>query len=233
MNDESKSDDYKDLTQDEMLERAKQLLTLTDLVDRYPAVVERRITGMIFILIGGGVSLATLFFTSLMSAYPDIGTDLFTVLVFVIGSLAFSGIVIFRLINPLTQSYSTMKETSDDGMSLQVKVTWGILVALIIISAIYYFGTGQGHLFPLFMQIVLSIGNAGIYHDMRKDPNSSDVAFAHLILVALMVLSILPIVFLPSISFPIMILVDIGGLYGIGIYTLFTAERLLVQTMET
>jgi hypothetical protein len=65
MNEESNSDDTKELTQEEMLERAKQLLTLTDLVDRYPAVMERRITGMIFVLIGGGVSLATLFFTSL------------------------------------------------------------------------------------------------------------------------------------------------------------------------
>jgi hypothetical protein len=186
---------------------------------------------MIFVLIGGGVSLATLFFTSLMSAYPDIGTDLFIVLVFVIGSLAFSGIIVFRLINPLTQSYSHIT-SQDDEMSPLVKVTWGILVTAIIIFAIYSFGTGQGELFPLFIQIVLTIGNLGIYIDMKRDPKSSDIAFAHLILVLLMGLSIIPIIFLNQIAFPIMILVDIGGLYGIGIYTLLTAERLLVQTME-
>jgi hypothetical protein len=45
--------------------------------------------------------------------------------------------------------------------------------------------------------------------------------------------SIIPIILLSPIAFSIMILVDIGGLYGIGIYTLLTAERLLVQTMET
>ena len=230
MSDETNHDDSKELSQEELLKRAKQLLTLSDLVEGYPAVVERRITGMIFILIGGGVSLATLFFTSLMSAYPEIGTDLFVVLVFVIGSLAFSGIVVFRLINPLTQSYRKIT-SEDDEMSLLVKVTWGIIVVAIIIFAIYSFGTGQGELFPLFIQIVLTIGNSGIYIDMKKDPKSSDVAFAHLILVFLMAMSILPIIFLPPIAFPIMILVDIGGLYGIGIYTLLTAERLLVHTM--
>ncbi|MFW9847928.1 MAG: hypothetical protein ACFFF4_02245 [Candidatus Thorarchaeota archaeon] len=231
MNDETNFDDSKEPTQKEMLERAKQLLTLTDLVDSYPAVVERRITGMIFILIGGGVSLATLFFTSLLSAYPELGTDLFVVLVFVIGSLAISGLVIFRLINPLTQSYSSVARSTGEGMSTGVKVTWGILVIAIIIFAIYSFGTDQGQLFPIFIQIVLTIGNTGIYLDMRKEPRSSDVAFAHLILVTLMGFSILPIIFLTPIAFPIMILVDIGGLYGIGIYTLLTAERLLVQTM--
>ncbi|MHA1906216.1 MAG: hypothetical protein ACW98Y_02895, partial [Candidatus Thorarchaeota archaeon] len=214
MNDETNSDDYKELTQDEMLERAKQLLTLTDLVERYPAVVERRITGMLFVLIGGGVSLATLFFTSLMSSYPEIGSDLFVVLVFVIGSLAISGIVMFKLINPLTQSYSRTAMSSDDGMSTGVKVTWGILVASIVIFAVYSFGTGQGQLFPLFIQIVLTIGNAGIYNDMRKEPKSSDVAFAHLVLVVLMGVSIIPIILLSPIAFSIMILVDIGGLYG-------------------
>ena len=137
MNNESNSDDTKDLTQEEMLERAKQLLTLTDLVDRYPAVMERRVTGMIFVLIGGGVSLATLFFTSLMSAYPDIGSDLFIVLVFVIGSLSISGIIVFRLISPLTRSYSNIESSSKTDMSLMMKATWGIIVVVIIIFAIY------------------------------------------------------------------------------------------------
>ena len=118
-------------------------------------------------------------------------------------------------------------------MSLMMKATWGIIVVVIIIFAIYSFGTDQPQLFPIFIQIVLSVGNAGIYHDMKKDPKSSDVAFAHLILVILMVLSIVPIILLSPIAFPIMILVDIGGIYALGIYTLFTAERLLVQTMES
>jgi hypothetical protein len=233
LNDETNSEDTKELSQEEMLERAKQLLTLTDLVDRYPAVMQRRVTGMIFILIGGGVSLATLFFTSLLNAYPGIGTDLFVVLAFVIGSLAISGIIVFRLINPLTQSYTNIDTQTKEEMSREMKITWGFIVVVIIIFSIYSFGTGQPLLFPIFIQIVLSIGNAGIYYDMKKDPESADVASAHLLLVILMVISLIPIILLPPIAFPIMILVDIGGIYAMGIYTLFTAERMLVQTMET
>jgi len=232
-NSDDNSDDTKDISQEEMLKRAKQLLTLTDLVDRYPAVVERRVTGMIFILIGGGVSLATLFFTSLISAYPGIGSDVFTVVVFVVGSLALSGLIIFRLINPLTRSYSSVESKSRNEMSPLVKVTWGSLAIAIIIFSIYSFGTGQPELFPVFIQIVLFIGNTGIYLDMRKDPQAADVLFAHLAFVVLVLFSIIPVVLLPPIAFSIMILVDIGGLYALGIFTLLTAERLLVQTMDS
>lgn len=230
MSDEPQSNDTEELSQKEMLERAKQLLMLTDLVDRYPAVIERRITGIIFILIGGGVSLATLFFTSLINAYPGIGSNLFVVIGFVVGSLSISGIIVFKLVNPLTQSYSRI-DSSKDEMSTLMKVTWGILVMAIIIFAIYSFGTDQPHLFPIFIQIVLSIGNSSIYYDMRRNPRSADISIAHLILVAFVVLSIIPIVLLQSLAFSIMILVDIGGLYAIGIYTLLTAERLLVSSM--
>jgi len=233
MNDDSTSNDEKDLSQEEMLERAKQLLTLTDLVDRYPAVVERRITGIIFILIGGGVSLATLFFSSLMNAFPSIGSDLFIVVVFVIGSLALSGIIVFRLIRPLTQSYSNIGSSTAEGMTLLMKATWGIIVVVIVLLTIYSFGTGQQQLFPIFIQIVLAFGNAAIYYDMRKDPQASEYSLSHLILVVLIVVSIVPIIILPSLAFTIMILIDIGGIYGLGIYILLTAERMLVQTMES
>ncbi len=232
MNNETSSNDEKDLSQEEMLERAKQLLTLTDLVDRYPAVVERRITGIIFILIGGGVSLATLVFSSLMSAFPGIGSDVFVVVFFVIGSLAFTGIIVFRLVIPLTQSYSNIKQT-EKGMSNAMKVTWGINVMVIIILSIYTFGTGQPHLFPIFIQIILAIGNIAIYYEMRTDPNSAEFSLSHLILVVFIILSIIPIVLLPDLAFTVMILVDIGGIYGLGIYILLTAERMLVQTMES
>ncbi|MCK5152484.1 MAG: hypothetical protein KAQ65_11600, partial [Candidatus Thorarchaeota archaeon] len=123
MNSDSTSNDEKDPSQEEMLERAKQLLTLTDLVDRYPAVVERRITGIIFILIGGGVSLAALVFSSLMDTFPGIGSDVFVVVLFVVGILTFTGIIVFRLIIPLTQSYSNIKQ-KEKRMSNAMKVTW-------------------------------------------------------------------------------------------------------------
>ncbi len=231
MNTEPNSDETKELSQEEMLERAKQLLTLTDLVDRYPAVVERRVTGLIFILIGGGVSLATLFFSSLMSAYPGIGSDVFTVVLFVVGALALSGIIVFKLVNPLTQSYSNVASSAKGEMSLAMKLTWGTLVVVIVIFTVYSFGTGQAELFPLFIQIILVIGNGAIYYDMKSDPKSSDLAVSHLVLVILIFVSIAPIILLPIIAFPIMILIDIGGLYALGVYTLLTAERILVQTM--
>ena len=43
MNNDTNPNDSEELTQEEMLKRAKQLLTLTDLVDRYPAVVEKHL----------------------------------------------------------------------------------------------------------------------------------------------------------------------------------------------
>ena len=232
MNSDSTSNDEKDPSQEEMLERAKQLLTLTDLVDRYPAVVERRITGIIFILIGGGVSLAALVFSSLMDTFPGIGSDVFVVVLFVVGILTFTGIIVFRLIIPLTQSYSNIKQ-KEKGMSNAMKATWGINVIVIVIFAIYSFGTGQPHLFPISIQILLAIGNIAIYYDMKTDPDSSEFSLAQLVFVVFIILSMIPIVLLPALAFTVMILVDIGGIYGLGIYILLTAERMLVQTMES
>ncbi len=229
MIDESNSDD-KAISQEEMLERAKKLLMLTDLVDRYPAVVERRVTGLIFVLTGGGVSLATLFFMSIFDIIEALGLTLLGVVIFVVLSLSVSFITAFRLVAPLTQSYTTIKPTEQEGMTLMT-VMWGIFAIIMIVVSIYSFGSGQIFIFPIVVQILLSIGNVVIYQGMRVDPKTADYSRTHLVFVIVIVLSLIPIIAIPQIAFSIMILVDIGGLYALGIYILITAERLLVHSM--
>ncbi|MFW9918442.1 MAG: hypothetical protein ACFFED_02510 [Candidatus Thorarchaeota archaeon] len=229
MNDDSYSDDN-DISQEEMLERAKKLLMLTDLVDRYPAVVERRVTGLVFVLIGGGVSLATLIFMSLFEAIEALGFMLLGVVIFVVLSLSVSFIIAFRLVVPLTQSYATTSPSEQEGMTL-MKIMWGIFAIVMVVVSIYSFGTGQVFIFPIVVQLLLGIGNLVIYDGMRKDPKTADYSRSHLVLVILVFVSLIPIVLVPPLAFSMMILIDIGGLYALGIYILITAERLLVHTV--
>ncbi len=230
MNDESKSENQNDLSQEEMRESAMKLLKLTDLVDRYPAVVERRVTGLIFVLIGGGVSIITLVYTTLFGFFQALGLELISVVFFVVISLLVSFIIAFRLIVPLTKSYTSI-EQEEDQSSWLVNVIWGAFAIIMVISSIYSFGTGQPLLFLIVVQIILAIGNLAIYLDMRKNPKSVDYSLSHLVFVLLVSLSLIPILALPELAFSVMILVDIGGLYAQGIYILMTAERILVQTM--
>ena len=230
MNDESNSHNENELTQDEVLTKAKQLLKLTDLVERYPAVVERRVTGLIFVLIGGGVSLATLLFYSLIEYVFIPGYELLSVVIFVIASLSVSFLISFKLVRPLTRSYTRTSQREEE-LSGPMKILWSAISIIMVISSIYSFGTGQPYLFPIIVQIVLALGNLFIYYGLRTDPKSADYAGSHLVLVIFVILSIVPIILVPQIALSIMILVDIGGLYALGIYILSTAERMLVQTM--
>ncbi|MFW9908696.1 MAG: hypothetical protein ACFFEF_08980 [Candidatus Thorarchaeota archaeon] len=232
MNNESTPNDEKELSQEELLDRARQLLKLTDLVDRYPAVVERRVTGLVYVLIGGGVALLTLFFTSLMTALESLGLQLISIVFFVIGSLSIAFIITFRLVTPLTKSYTSVS-TKTEPMSNLMKAFWGVFCVIIVISAAYFFGTGQANLFPIVIQAILGFSNSFIYYGARSDAKNADYAHAHLILVLLIFASLIPIVLFPEIAFAVMILVDIGGLYGLGIYMLVTAERILVRTLDS
>ena len=110
-------------------------------------------------------------------------------------------------------------------------IMWCALAVIMVIASIYSFGTNQPHLFSIVVQGSLAFGNLVIYYGLRKDPKSVDYSTSHLVLVIIVILSLVPIIAIPQIAFPMIIIVDIGGLYALGIYILITAERMLVQTM--
>ena len=81
------------------------------------------------------------------------------------------------------------------------------------------------------MQTTLFFGNVANYFEAKKESTQSSSAFIFLIYAILIGISILPILLFPTFAFSIMIAVDIGGLYAMGIYNLLTAERILVETL--
>ena len=83
------------LSNEDMLEQAKKLLILTDLVEKYPDVVAKRVNGLIFVLIGGGISIAGLIFTSVMSVLQASGMDLLGIMIFIIVNLLISWAIPF------------------------------------------------------------------------------------------------------------------------------------------
>jgi hypothetical protein len=230
MENDDSSDSNERLSNEDMLEQAKKLLTLTDLVDKYPEVVEKRVNGLIFVLIGGGISIAGLIFITLMPILEAGGMGLFGVMLFITANLLISWIISFRLIAPLMRSYGEL-DASDKTMSTEAKVFWGILASVIIITALVSFGTGQTWLFAPLMQTTLFLGNIANYFEAKKGDKQSSSAFIFLIYAILIGISILPILLFPTFAFTIMIAVDIGGLYAMGIYNLLTAERILVETL--
>lgn len=228
MNGETETGEDPSLSRDEMLEQAKQLLVLTDLVDRYPAVVSRRTTGLIFVLVGGAISLAGLLFATLIAFIGNFADNLFVVLLFIVFNLLIVAIIAFRLVVPLTKSYSPSREPNE-GMRKSSKITWAILSISIVIVAVYSFGIGQPYLFAIGNQILLALGNIANYNDARKNPDDAPYARSILVFVILVILSIIPMAIFPVVAFSILILVDIGGIYGLGIYMLVSAERLLLE----
>ncbi len=228
MNNETETGEAPNLSRDEMLEQAKQLLVLTDLVDRYPAVVSRRTTGLIFVLVGGAISLSGLLFATLLAFIGNFADNLFVVLLFVVFNLIITGIIAFRLVVPLTRSYSSSQK-QNEGMRKASKATWAILSISIVVVAVYSFGIGQPYLFAIGNQILLALGNVANYNDARKSPDDAPYARSILVFVILVILSIIPMAILPILAFSILILVDIGGIYGLGIYMLVSAERLLLE----
>ncbi len=75
------------------------------------------------------------------------------------------------------------------------------------------------------------MGSFGNYRVAKGDANDSG-AFAreHLVWAAVTLLSILPIVVFPELAYSIVAVVDLGGIYLLGIYALITAERLLLES---
>jgi hypothetical protein len=211
---------------DEMIEKAKQLLQLTDLIEMYPQVVSRRVAGLVYIIIAGGISFATLIFTFLQNILGP-GDPLIVNMGFVLLSLLFSWVVGFRLVVPLTQSYPQKTETDKGGKS--VLVIWGILVVAIIAASFMTFQAGLPQFFPPALQLIMGIGFMANYVLGRR----GGVEFysqEHAVFAMTILLSIIPMLMLPVISYIILIVVDMGGIYVIGIYMLITAERLLLES---
>ncbi|MGY5859270.1 MAG: hypothetical protein RTU63_07865 [Candidatus Thorarchaeota archaeon] len=212
---------------DEMTEKAKQLLLLTDLVDKYPMVVARRVSGLIYIIIAGGISFATLIYMSLQDIIGP-GDPLLTNLAFVGLSLFFSWLVAFRLVLPLTKSYP--KEPSRSPGERAPFAVWGILATAIVILTWITSATGTGILFVPILQCIMGIGFLSNYLMGRVAGEEESFTREHLYFAIAVFLSIIPMLMFIEIAYIFLIIADMGGIYIIGIYMLITSERLLLES---
>jgi len=64
----------------------------------------------------------------------------------------------------------------------------------------------------------------------RRDTSVAFFTREHLYFAIAVFLSIIPMMIFPSIAYIFLIVVDMGGIYVIGIYMLVTAEQLLLQS---
>jgi hypothetical protein len=214
-------------TNEDMVEKAKQLLLLTDLVDKYPKVVARRVAGLVYILIGGGISFATLIFMSLQDLLGP-GNPLLVNVGFVILSLGFSWIVGFRLIVPLTRSYP--EEPSASKSRRGVYALWATLAAAMVISSFVTFQMGSPELFPPALQFIMGCGFTANYVLGNRATELDFYSREHLYFAIAIFLSIVPMLIFPAGAYLILIVVNMGGIYTIGIHMLITAERLLLES---
>ncbi len=214
--------------EDELTEKAKQLLLLTDLVDKYPAVVARRVAGLVYLIIAGGISFATLIYMSLQDIFSQ-GNPILVNLGFVVLSLIFSWIVAFRLVLPLTQSYPKV-ETTPDG-DWKAFIVWGILAVAIVVLSFVTFSTGTGQYFAPALQLIMGIGFLSNYLGGRKQQSGYEFyAREHLYFAIVVFLSIIPMLLFLDRAHVFLIVADMGGIYIVGIYMLITAERLLLES---
>jgi hypothetical protein len=211
----------------EMVEKAKQLLLLTDLIDKYPMVVGRRVAGLVYLIIAGGISFTTLIYMALQDVFGP-GDPLLVNLGFVTISLLFSWIVAFRLVLPLTQSYP--KETESETGGRINFLVWGILAIAIVILSFVTFSSGNGVFFAPSLQFIMGIGFLFNYIGGRKSSGVEFYTREHLYFAIIVFLSIIPMMMFLEIAHVFLIVADMGGIYIIGIYMLVTAERLLLES---
>jgi len=212
---------------EEMIEKAKQLLLLTDLIDKYPVVVGRRVAGLVYIIIAGGISFTTLTFMFLLDKLGP-GDPFLINLGFVLLSLFFSWIVAFRLIVPLTRSYPQPPQSDVEGK--YVFAVWGILGAAIVVVSLILFPSGMIDQFPPALQSIMGIGFLSNYLLARKSGQEGLVTREHLYFAIAAILSIIPMLMFPDFAYVLLVVVDMGGIYVIGIYMLVTAEQLLLES---
>jgi len=212
---------------DEMVEKAKQLLLLTDLVDKYPMVVERRVAGLVNLIIAGGISFATLIYMTLQNVLGP-GDPLLVNLGFVGLSLLFSWIVAFRLVLPLTSSYPQKEKSADAGRP--GIMVWGILVVTMVILSFTTIGTGNMQLFAPCLQVIMGVGFLSNYIGTRSESDAGVHTREYLYFAIVVFLSIIPMLMFIELAHVFLIIADMGGIYIIGIYMLITAERLLLES---
>ncbi|MFX1483995.1 MAG: hypothetical protein ACFFCP_12520 [Promethearchaeota archaeon] len=220
MNPESSEED------EEMVQKAKQLLLLTDLIDKYPAVVERRVAGLVYLIIAGGISFTTLIFMFLLNILGP-GDPFLINLGFVFLSLFFSWIVAFRLIVPLTRSYPQPQRDEGDKYAFAV---WGVLGAAIVVVSLILFPSGMTDQFPPALQAIMGIGFLSNYQLARKSGQGEFINREHFYFAVAVFLSIIPMLVFPVFAYVLLVVVDMGGIYVIGIYMLVTAEQLLLES---
>jgi len=214
-------------TDDDMVEKARQLLLLTDLVDKYPQVIARRVAGLVYIIIAGGMSFATLIFMSMQDILGP-GNPFLINLGFVILSLVFSWIVAFRLVVPLTRSYPQEPKMDEGGRA--TLVIWGILAVAMVVVSLFTFSGGMDLLFPPALQIIMGFGFLTNYILGRRETSVEFYTREHLYFALAVLLGIIPMVMFPAIAYVFLIVFDMGGIYVIGIYMLITSERLLLAS---
>ena len=217
-------------TSDDILSQARQLLELTAIVDKYPQVVSRRVSGIIYVLIGGAISFSGLLFIGIAGQIGVLGSSLWVNLLFIGVNLFIAWAISFRLVVPLMKSYPRPEGEAPE-MSREMKVSWIIIVILIIVTSMLTFGTEHPELFSSCLQALLFFGNIVNYREAKRDPVSSSTAKESVYYAVAILMSIIPIVIFPGVAFYILILVDIGGIFFLGIYMLITAERLLLESV--
>ncbi|MFW9889762.1 MAG: hypothetical protein ACFFER_16360, partial [Candidatus Thorarchaeota archaeon] len=122
---------------DDELDDARRLLALTDIVDRYPQVVTRRVNGIIYILIGGGISFATLVMFVLTVVYSPLAWNPLLNLTFVAVSLLITWVIAFRLVGPLTRSFP--KKAVQQKPPIWFYIMWGAIAVVLAVSSVVLF----------------------------------------------------------------------------------------------
>ena len=216
-----------DENNEELIEKAKQLLLLTDLVDLYPKVVARRVSGLIYLIIAGGISFTTLIYMSLQNVLGP-GDPVIVNIAFVGISLFFSWLVAFRLVLPLTQSYP--QDPKPKEAEKAPLIVWSVLAIGIVAVALVTFSTDNGVLFMPFLQIIMGTGFLSNYILGRRSVQVDIFTREHLYFALAIFLSVIPMFLFLEFAYVILIVVDMGGIYIIGIYMLITSERLLLES---
>jgi hypothetical protein len=210
------------------LDEARRLLALTDIVDRYPQVVQRRVTGIIYVLIGGGISFATLVMIVLTVALEPLAWNPLLNLLFVGVCLLITWIITFRLVGPLTRSAPQQVREDEDIRFFYLM--WGVIAIILAVSSVILFTQENQWLFPVLVQVLLGFGQIVSYYMGRRHDIGSAFVGENLALGIAALLSIPFMLLIPLLSYLILIVVDIGGMYLLGVYALITAERLLLES---
>ncbi|MHA2004412.1 MAG: hypothetical protein ACXABV_19890 [Candidatus Thorarchaeota archaeon] len=217
-----------EINSDDELADARKLLALADIVDRYPDVISRRVTGIIYILIGGGISFATLVMFVLTVVLEPLPWNPLLNLLFVGMSLFITWVIAFRLVGPLTKS-APRKQFEDEG-SNYFFLMWGVIAVILAISSVLLFTQENQVLFPIVVQILIGFGQTANYFMGRRADATDAFLGENLALGIAAILTIPFMLLLPLLAYLILIVVDIGGIYILGVYALVTAERLLLES---